>query len=190
MTEEELETLREEVESYVESAIDDLANASAAQVWSTPTDDDIAKYTDDDGEGLLIVAEFGDWMAVNGDLVWSKAHNAKPGDGGNWQDIDLDGYEEADPQPGGDIPCDEQEVWIDHVVRHVINDLNRELAEGARKYDRFEPMIDVMVRDVIVKRDSSEEKPRQCTYTSVRGEATYFVKIKKEVSDGKRVETE
>lgn len=96
----------------VERACDDLADASAAQTWSTPSDTDIEKH----GEDMLIIAEFGDWVACNGDVVWAKG--GEPGTGGRVGDVDIPEGFEVFPD-GGAVPTTEEHVSVDHVADNI-----------------------------------------------------------------------
>lgn len=99
-----------EVSSALESAVDDLANQRAAEAWSTPGNqmlDDLGAEEDE----VWIEAEFGDWIAVNGDLVLpGRPGKKKPG-----------GYVLTDR--GGRVPTTEEEVQVGFAVEKVARDL-------------------------------------------------------------------
>ena len=88
--------LASDIVSVIEGEIETQANQYAAEAWSTPEDDD-----------TFIVAEFGDWGAVNGDLegVGSPPH----------------GYVLTDE--GGEIPVVEGYAYREAVVDAVARKL-------------------------------------------------------------------
>lgn len=90
--------------------VEEMGNAQAAMTWSTAGDQDIQDIADAYGidpqtvqENLKVVADFGDAVAVNGDI------------GG---DTDTEGYTELD-QFGGRIPTTEEEVDVDSAIQAV-----------------------------------------------------------------------
>jgi hypothetical protein len=99
-----------DVTSALESAVDDLANQRAAEAWSTPGNqmlDDLGAEEDE----VWVEAEFGDWIAVNGDLVLpGRPGKKKPG-----------GYVSTDR--GGRVPTTEEEVQVGFAVEKVARDL-------------------------------------------------------------------
>jgi hypothetical protein len=100
------EELDSEIYLKLEDKIESMANASAAQSWSTPNDEQIDKH----GE-VWIKAEFGDWVAINGDLVIDEKTNTNP----------PEGFEKTDE--GGRIPTVEEEVSLEHAVEAVAKDM-------------------------------------------------------------------
>lgn len=141
----------------LEDAVDYLAEASAAQTWSTPGDVDLEKY----GEDLIIVANFGDWWAVNGDLVFEGGPRTRTSTPGGWNDIRIPKSHAEIEYGGGRIPTTE-EVGIEHVIDRAADGLgiprdHRGLLAAAR--DVFKGRHDV-------------------TYTSVSGDATYYANKK------------
>jgi hypothetical protein len=137
-------------------AITDLAEAQAAQAWSTVDD-----MTADEYDDVFIVAEFGYYLAVNGDLVF-KDGDPQKGFGG-WKDIEIPkGFRETNK--GGDIPGTEEEVQNDFIADWVI----------AHKKDfNLDGVSDKKIEEVISK------NLRPYEYTSVSGESTIYVKGKK-----------
>ncbi len=92
-----------EILDSLEGAIQSLADSHAAEAWSTPTDEMIDQFGDD----VYVMASFGDWVAVNGDLVGPDQPTPKP----------PEGYELTDY--GGHIPEEEEEVEVEAAVRSV-----------------------------------------------------------------------
>lgn len=87
--------LDDKIMDEMETQIERLANAQAAEAWSTPSDDMIDKF----GEDVWVRADFGDATAVNGDLIRDD-ETAKPPEG-----FDL-------TNEGGDIPTTEEHVEL------------------------------------------------------------------------------
>jgi hypothetical protein len=100
------EELDSEIYLKLEDKIESMANASAAQAWSTPNDEQIDKH----GE-VWIKAEFGDWVAINGDLVIDEKTNMNP----------PEGFEKTNE--GGRIPTVEEEVSLEHAIDSVAKDM-------------------------------------------------------------------
>jgi len=92
------------------ATVQDMANSGAASAWSTPGDEDINQISEQYGidpdevrKNLVIVADFGDAVAVNGDP------NADP---------QVDGMFEL-PDFGGRIPSTEEEVDSQNAISHT-----------------------------------------------------------------------
>jgi hypothetical protein len=129
------EAFRNEVLGYdniraaLEAKVERMANQSSAAGWSTIGDAMLEDLTEAgfDAESAVAVAEFGEELAVNGDIETSLTLAGVEGD------LEKDGYELTNL--GGDIPSDEAEVSTEHVVRAVTNDLGRseEDVEAAAK---------------------------------------------------------
>jgi len=100
------EELDSEIYLKLEDKIESMANASAAMAWSTPDDEQAEKY----GE-VWIKAEFGDWVAINGDLVIDEKTDTNP----------PEGYEKTDE--GGRVPTVEEEVSLEHAIDSVAKDM-------------------------------------------------------------------
>ncbi len=151
---------RYDITKALERAVDYLAEASAAQTYSTPSDSD--------PEDVIISAEFGDWLAINGDLVFEKG---KPGHPGGWGDVPNDQKIPKDyigTNQGGRIPGVEEEVSIDHVIDAAA------IALGvSRGKSLSRSKIEAVARDLFKGR-------RGVTYTSVSGKSEYHIKRGKE----------
>ncbi len=149
-----------DIKKALERAVDYLAEASAAQTYSTPSDSD--------PEDVIITAEFGDWIAINGDLVFEKG---KPGHPGGWGDVPNDQKIPKDyikTNQGGAIPVVEEEVSLDHVIDAAA------LALGVpRGKSLSRAKIEAVAREMFDGR-------RDVTYTSVSGKAAHYIKRAKE----------
>ena len=88
------------IKDMLEETIGDTANAHAAEAWSTPTDEIMEEF----GGDVIVVAQFGDRLAVNGDIV------------GELPPV-PEGYRIT--RYGGDIPSIEEEVSVDHAINAV-----------------------------------------------------------------------
>ena len=144
---------REDIEKELERATDYLAEASAAQAWSTPGDMDVIRWGGDLGEDIWMVATFGDHTAVNGDLI-GEDESARPPTGF------------IDTGVGGRIPTTEEEVWVDHIIDLVVLDNKGRVAR-----EEVERVAD----EVFEKGD--------VTYTSVGGDAETWSRLTGEEAD-------
>jgi hypothetical protein len=119
----------DDIRTALEAKVERMANQSSAAGWSTIGDAMLEDLTEAgfDAESAVAVAEFGEELAVNGDIETSLTLAGVEGD------LEKDGYELTNL--GGDIPSDEAEVSTEHVVRAVTNDLGRseEDVEAAAK---------------------------------------------------------
>ncbi len=163
MTEErELTPFEEDVLSLFDKAVDYLAEASAAQAWSTPGDMDL----DTHGEELLIVANFGDWWAANGDLVWADETN--PGEPGAYGDVGIPS-DFIVVSGGGRIPCTEEEISLDHVATRI-----RLIMEELPEQYALLGHTDADILEILLRKNNGKD----LTYTSVSGDATYYARPK------------
>jgi hypothetical protein len=117
-----------DIRTAIEETVERMADQNEAMAWSTPGD---AMASDVEAEGfdpdtIVSIAEFGDAVAVNGDLTDDTIHTVE----GN---LERDGYELT--RYGGRIPSSEAEVSAEHVVRAVSKELDRteEDVEAAAK---------------------------------------------------------
>lgn len=110
----------DEIRSKLEEIVKQMADESAAQAWSTVGD----KAADDaardgfDPETLIGIAEFGDAVAVGGDLESDKSMSAVEAE------LERDGYELTGI--GGSVPNEESHVSPEHAIRAVAKEMNRE----------------------------------------------------------------
>lgn len=103
----------ENISDAAENLIKKMANEQAAQAWSTTDDED-----------LWIEATFGYAEAVNGDLL-------KDGDGELIR-LTPEEYQKVSTPPrnftrirgGGDLPCQEEHVWIERIYEYIAEDMN------------------------------------------------------------------
>jgi hypothetical protein len=107
-----------EIRESVEGVVQRMADQSEAMAWSTPGD---AMASDVEAQGfdpdtIVSIAEFGDAVAVNGDLTDETLHTVE----GN---LERDGYDLT--RYGGRVPSSEAEVSAEHVARAVAKELNR-----------------------------------------------------------------
>jgi hypothetical protein len=120
------ESFRDDVLGYsdirqkLEETVEEMANGSAAQTWSTVGDQaaDDAAREGFDKDSLIGVAEFGDAVAVNGDIESEKTW------AGVLAELEKDGYEETDI--GGKVPTTEEFVDPASVIRHVAKEMDIE----------------------------------------------------------------
>lgn len=151
LDEDEIDTdVRDAILDASEKALDDLANASAAMTWSTPSDKD--------PEDIIIVAHFGDWWAKNGNLVWSKG-NIGNGPGGR-EDIEIP-KNYISNEFGGKIPITEEEISIESISDWI----------KLRK-DDFD--LDGITNSEIDTVIAEKYGDHDVTYTSVSGESTHY----------------
>jgi hypothetical protein len=127
-----------DIRSAVEVKVQEMADQSSAQAWSTLGDQvkvDLAE-AGFDAESAVAVAEFGDAVAVNGDLEPEKTLADVEGE------LESEGYERTDF--GGRIPTDEAEVSAEHVVEAVAKELGRseeDVQTAAKGLDWWAPNI-------------------------------------------------
>ncbi len=119
----------DDIRTAIEEMVERMANQSSAEGWSTLSDQqrDDLEEAGFDAESAVAVADFGDEVAVNGDIETSLTLAGVEGD------LESQGFELTDF--GGQIPSDEAEVQTDHVVRAVAKNLGRseEDVEAAAK---------------------------------------------------------
>jgi hypothetical protein len=108
--EKEYTDLGDDVRRAIEDEAQELADASAAQAWSTANDIEYYQEQDPSIEDVWVEAEFGNYLAVNGDLVLPKEPERKMPEGFVLSDF------------GGRIPVVEEEVQMDFVIESVAGD--------------------------------------------------------------------
>lgn len=127
-----------DIRTALEETVQRMADQSSAQAWSTLGDqikDDLAE-AGFDAESAVAVAEFGDAVAVNGDLEPEKTLAGVEGE------LESEGYERTDF--GGRIPTDEAEVSAEHAVETVAKELKRskeDVEAAAQGLDWWAPNI-------------------------------------------------
>lgn len=115
----------EDILRALEDKIQSMADASAAEGWSIPTDEMTNRF----GKDVWVMASFGDWVAVNGDLVFERPTPNPP-----------KGYELTDF--GGHVPTTEEEVSVESAVDAVAEEMDvpaervQEVADSAG-YGKF-----------------------------------------------------
>ena len=134
-----------EIKTALEEEVERLADESSAQAWSTAGDQLTSDIEDDgfDPESIVVEANFGDAVAINGDLLvgphWGEILGVKSND--LWSEVgtdnltnwlDANGYEYLD-RKGGRVPSEEGyaygETAIDAVAARL--ELPHELVEKA-----------------------------------------------------------
>lgn len=144
-----------ELSKLVEPLLLEEANRKAATSWSTPSDDRDKKQ--------WVLAEFGDAIAVNGDLVGDDQKIPTPPD--DWEPSDI----------GGRVPVTEIEVSLDGIVRSMAKDLG--LPKGV-----LTPVEDALGRAL--------RSPSNLAYITVSGETEIYTPPPKDetpkASNGKR----
>jgi hypothetical protein len=118
-----------DIRSKLEEMVQEMADQSAAQAWSTPGDQLVIDLEAEgyDPKSVVSVAEFGDAVAVNGDLETDKTSASVEAE------LEAQGYEVTDK--GGRIPAQEDFAYAEHVIRAVARemDLPEETVEEAAK---------------------------------------------------------
>ena len=107
----------DDIRTALEEIVDQMADESSAQTWST-IDDRTASDAEEEGfdpESLVGVAEFGDAVAVNGDIETEKTLS------GVEADLEKEGYELTDV--GGKVPAEEAMVSPEHAIRAVAKEM-------------------------------------------------------------------
>lgn len=144
-----------ELSKLVEPLLLEEANRKAATSWSTPSDDRDKKQ--------WVLAEFGDAIAVNGDLVGDDQKIPTPPD--DWEPSDI----------GGRVPVTEIEVSLDGIVRSMAKDLG--LPKGV-----LTPVEDALGRAL--------RSPSNLAYIMVSGETEVYAPPTKDeapkASNGRR----
>jgi hypothetical protein len=121
--------IRDDVLRKAETVIENLANDNAASAWSTPSDDMIEEFGD-----VYVVANFGDSVAVNGEI-------SMPGEARA-----LRGWEQTDR--GGRVPSTEEEVEVETVADIVARDLSYDMKRKIPK-----ELVEDILRDEHGDRD-------------------------------------
>lgn len=145
---EEEDDLHGEINKIAATELEAFANAEAARAWSTPGDEISGKYED-----VIVVAEFGDIIGVNGDI---KA---------NYPVIPA-GYEEV--SEGGRVPTTESHVGAGAVVTRT----------WARVRDKY-PRLRIKAEDIekILEREILKGWEHEIP-VSVSGDVTVYAKKK------------
>jgi hypothetical protein len=148
----------DEIRQALEEEAERLADISAAEAWSTAGDQLVSDMEADgyDPESIVVIGEFGDGVAVNGDVLvdqgWEKAlglkHEPHPQ---LWSDVGvrgLEGWLEKSgfelTKFGGRVPTEEGYAYGEHVVDAVAKrlDVSRDDVESvAKSVDWFQDEI-------------------------------------------------
>ena len=109
----------DDIRTAVEETVQRMADESSAMAWSTPGDQLLIDLENEgyDPDTVVDIADFGDAVAVNGDLTEETVVAVM-------KKLEAEGYEET--SYGGRIPTDEAEVSAEQVVRAVAHDLERD----------------------------------------------------------------
>lgn len=100
-----------DVREFVETAAEQLADERAAEAWSTPSDEIIARY----GTPVLVVATFRHAVAEDGNLTQIVE---EPSDRG---------YKLVS---SGHVPAVEEEIEVRHVIQRALQNLSRASHHG------------------------------------------------------------
>jgi hypothetical protein len=106
------------IQTEIEEEVERMVDQSAATAWSTPGDqlaDDIAEEGYDP-KSIVVLAEFGDATAVNGDIEPDKTV------AGLEAELEREGYEYLD-RFGGRVPTTEAFAYGEHVIHAVAKKL-------------------------------------------------------------------
>lgn len=120
------ETPIDYIKNTLEEVVQEMADSSAAQTWSTPNDQLLDNLEDEgyDPDSVLIEAEFGDAVAQNGDLI-SHASGDMPGARKAIpEDLGLN-----DINKGGRIPSTEEEIDLQHAAKEIARRLKEDPTE-------------------------------------------------------------
>ena len=145
-----------DIKTALEEEVERLADESSAAGWSTPGDQLTGDLEDEgfDPESIVVEANFGDAVAVNGDLIvdpgwadilgveatelWSEVGTDKLTD---W--LDKNGYEYLD-KSGGRVPSDEGYAYAETAIDAVAKELDRtteDVEEAAKSLDWWQEEI-------------------------------------------------
>jgi hypothetical protein len=136
---EELADIRDDVLKAVNETIEAYANSHAAEAWSTQSDDE-------EQDGVYIVATFGHFVAMNGDLV-DEVHIPA-------------GYVRSGR--GGRVPVAEEEVDLDAVFDRI--------RQGKNFQHLHHSLLDEILEDILMR----EYEGRRLAYVSVSGDAEFY----------------
>ena len=149
---------RSAIVSALKETIERMADESSATAWSG-VGDQLESDLEDEGfdpEHIVSIGEFGDAMAVNGDILvdrgWEESLGLKPGKHPRlWNDVGThklegwledNGYELTDK--GGRIPAEEGYAYGEHVIDAVAKELKlptEDVAEVAKTLDYWQEEI-------------------------------------------------
>ena len=132
-----------EIRENLEKKVEEMADQSAAQAWSTVGDRiaDMAAGDGFDPESLIGVAEFGDAIAINGELANTSEEKTLANVEAN---LEHDGYEMF--EKGGKVPTTEEHVSPGHAISAVAREMDidvdvvKEAAQGIEWWpkDRYD----------------------------------------------------
>ncbi len=128
----------DEIRTAIEEVVERMADESSATGWST-IGDQVRYDLESEGfdpETAVGIAEFGDAVAVNGDLETEKTMAGVEGE------LEAEGYEDTDK--GGRIPSDDGYASAEHVISAVAQELGRseeEVEEAAKGLDWWQEEI-------------------------------------------------
>jgi hypothetical protein len=108
-----------EIKAALEEEVERLADQSAAEGWSTAGDQMMSDVEDAgfDPGSIVILAEFGDTAAVNGDVSDETVSGLET-------KLEAEGYEYLD-RFGGRVPSDENFAHADTAIERVAEELDR-----------------------------------------------------------------
>jgi hypothetical protein len=127
-----------EIKTAIEETIERMVDESAAEGWGTPGDQLVSDLEDEgfDPESIVVEANFGDAVTVNGDVLvgpgWAGTLGVKSTD--LWSEVgtdkltdwlDANGYEYLD-KSGGRVPTTEGYAHAEHVIDAVAEELGRD----------------------------------------------------------------
>lgn len=135
----EEDDLRDALKKALEDKVEEMGDQQAAEGWSTPEDPDTE----------WVIAEFGNAVAVNGDMILEGNIPNPPAD-----------YELT--RKGGRIPCSEAHVSMEHAVRSV-----------AKEYQNYPALLIIDILNEIWKMDY---KDAQEVPTSTSGSSEVYRK--------------
>ncbi len=127
-----------DIKTTLEEQAERLADVSAAEAWSTAGDQMMSDLEDDgyDPKSIVVLAEFGDATAVNGDITDKTVAGVEG-------ELESEGYEYVD-KAGGRVPSEEAFAHADSVIEATAEELNLsedEVAECARALDWWQEEI-------------------------------------------------
>lgn len=127
-----------DIKTALEEQAERLADVSAAEAWSTAGDQMMSDLEDDgyDPKSIVVLAEFGDATAVNGDITDKTVAGVEG-------ELESEGYEYVD-KAGGRVPSEEAFAHADSVIEATAEELDLsedEVAECARALDWWQEEI-------------------------------------------------
>jgi hypothetical protein len=172
---------RSSIVDALEKEVERMADESQAEAWSSPGDQMLSDIAEAgyDPDSAVVIAEFGEAMAVNGDILvdrgWEERLGLQPGKHPRiWNEVgsrrlegwlEQNGYELTDF--GGRVPSSEGYAYGEHAAQAVAKDLKlpvETIDEVARSLDWWQEEIPRGTSgdsSVWAKRKAATDEPRR-----------------------------